>query len=243
MIVEIVASLSVIVASFAAMYGIGAWKREFQGKRNIEIAEEVLAMFYQARDAIRAIRNPLGYMGEGRTRKPQENEIPAQKAARDRAYVVYERFEKRQEIFNKLNSKRYQFAARFGADKTKPFDDLVVVISKVLTYADLFPETRIRAERRGIPEDERIAKTMEAESMISGTGDPTTDEIAADVVQVVGCVETICRPIIMEGEHRSHKLKDLWSKAKQIIRSLKQTGRTSHGDSSGDEGTPAGSRG
>jgi hypothetical protein len=45
---EIAQSTSVILASLFAIYGIDAWRREYVGKRRIELAEEVLALFYQA---------------------------------------------------------------------------------------------------------------------------------------------------------------------------------------------------
>jgi hypothetical protein len=128
MALEIIKTLAIVIASVVAICGINAWRKEFQCKRNIEIAEEVLALFYEAKDAIRAIRNPLSFQGEGTTRKSEENETPMQKEARDRFYFIYERFEKRQKIFNKLRSKRYQFKARFGHEKDKPFEDLKNII-------------------------------------------------------------------------------------------------------------------
>jgi hypothetical protein len=67
---DIIQSAAVTIASVVAIYGISAWKVEFLGKRRIELAEEVLALFYQVRDAIESIRGSFGYEGEGKTRKP-----------------------------------------------------------------------------------------------------------------------------------------------------------------------------
>jgi hypothetical protein len=44
--IQILSSISVIIASWAAVYGIDAWKREFTGKRRIQLAEEALELFY-----------------------------------------------------------------------------------------------------------------------------------------------------------------------------------------------------
>jgi hypothetical protein len=50
-------------ACWAIISGIGAWKREFVGKRQIELAEQTLAKFFELRDAIAYLRNPFGTIG------------------------------------------------------------------------------------------------------------------------------------------------------------------------------------
>ena len=67
-------SVSIIVASLAAVYGFDAWRREFIHKRRVELAELVLELFYKARDVIFEIRSPFGYAREGATRRADEDE-------------------------------------------------------------------------------------------------------------------------------------------------------------------------
>ncbi len=43
-------AVSLIVAAWTAVYGISAWRREFLGKKRIDLAEEVLVSFYEAKD-------------------------------------------------------------------------------------------------------------------------------------------------------------------------------------------------
>jgi hypothetical protein len=192
---EVVNTIAILTASIIAIRGINAWRKEFQGKRNIELAEEVLVLFYEARDAIRAIRNPFGFQGEGSTRKPQENETPVQKAARDRAYVVYERFEKRQEVFNKLHSKRYQFMARFGNEKAKPFEDLWNIVFEIqisaMQLAEIWSEFAFDQDDRDRLKEEK----KEHESKIWQYG--KNDIIDPRVEKVISDIEEICKPIIM----------------------------------------------
>lgn len=49
---QLIGNLSVllasIIASATAIYGINSWRREIKGKRQIELAEDVLSNFYQA---------------------------------------------------------------------------------------------------------------------------------------------------------------------------------------------------
>jgi hypothetical protein len=140
-VVNILQSISVIVTSVIVsvimIYGITTWRREYIGKRNIELAEEVLALFYEARDAIRFIRSPFGYVGEGSTRKSAPNETPEEKSINDKAYVAVERYTKRQDLFNKIHSMRYRYMAQFGKDSAKPFDDLDRIVNEILLSADM----------------------------------------------------------------------------------------------------------
>lgn len=47
---NIAQAVAIISACWAIISGIGAWKREFLGKRRIELAEEVLATFFEIKD-------------------------------------------------------------------------------------------------------------------------------------------------------------------------------------------------
>jgi hypothetical protein len=49
---------SAITAGFA-VYGLGTWRAQTAGKRKLELAEEALILFYEARDAVKAIRSPF----------------------------------------------------------------------------------------------------------------------------------------------------------------------------------------
>lgn len=214
-IMEILSALSIIVASLVAIYGINAWKREFQGKRQIELAEDVLALFYEARDTIGAVRNPFGFQGEGSTRKPENNETPEQKNARDRAYSVYERLQKHNVIFSKLHSMRYQFMARFGKESGKPFDDIRKIVIEITVSADMLAE--LWCERSYSEEKEKLANEIkEYTSIIWHSG--TKDTIVPRVERIISDIENICRPIILEQvsvlhipRHFLAKIKKWWS--------------------------------
>ena len=137
---NILASFSVIIAAVAIILGVSAWQREYVGKRKIELAEEVLALFYEARDAISYIRNIFGFVGEGKTRKADPNESPEDKKLYDDAYVVFERYNKHQELFNKLYSMRYRYMARFGKDSAKPFIELQRIVNEIFSAASQLPD-------------------------------------------------------------------------------------------------------
>jgi hypothetical protein len=55
-------------------------------KRRLDLAAEVLALFYEVEDAIRFIRSPA-QPGDGSTRQRREGETDKEAAALDRAYI------------------------------------------------------------------------------------------------------------------------------------------------------------
>ncbi len=187
LVLEIVSTIAVVFASGTAIYGINAWKKEFSGKRKIELAEEVLALFYEARDAISAIRSPLGFVGEGSTRKQQEGESPEQKQARDRAYVVYERYDKRKEVFNKLHSLRYRFMARFGIKEAEPFENLRLIVIEIQVSANMLAESWAYGRKSQTTED------LEATIWEHGRDDIINTRLG----KIVSDIEAICKPIIL----------------------------------------------
>jgi hypothetical protein len=191
MILEVINTVAIVVASIVAICGISAWRKEFQGKRNIELAEEVLALFYEAIGAVRAIRSSLGYMAEGATRKPQDGETRQQKRARDQAYVVHERYEKRQDVFNRLHSKRYQFMARFGNEKAKPFEDLRHIVIEIRVSANSLADIWSVEKRSEATEKKRL----EHESVIWDLSEE--DPIAPRLEKVISDIEAVCRPIVV----------------------------------------------
>ncbi|MBM3328880.1 MAG: hypothetical protein FJY67_05325 [Calditrichaeota bacterium] len=87
-IVQLLQAISIILASITIILGIEAWKREFIGKRRIELAEDVLAKFYEIRDFIAYIRNPFSYSNEFPPREIGEFESSAETAALNKAYVL-----------------------------------------------------------------------------------------------------------------------------------------------------------
>ncbi|MEE8449682.1 MAG: hypothetical protein V3S39_08620, partial [Thermodesulfobacteriota bacterium] len=134
---EVLRNLSIVAAALTAIYGINAWRRELRGKKQYELAEEVLVLFYEARDKVRAIRNPFGREDEGQNRKSKPNETEQQMKVLDQAYVIVERYEKNERVFNRLHALRYRFMALFGPEKAEPFDELNQILKEILISAHM----------------------------------------------------------------------------------------------------------
>lgn len=197
-IIPLVRDFSVLLAAWMAIYGIDSWRREFRGKRDIELAEDVLALFYEARDAITSIRSPFGYEGEGNSRKAGPNETPEQKKARDRAFVVFERYEKYSELFSRLHASRYRFMARFGRDFARPFDEIRKALNTIFIAARMLSDLWARGSWFPSPEHEQRHEQQRQrhESVFWQMGE---DEVTSQVDAAVAEIETICSAVI-EGK-------------------------------------------
>jgi hypothetical protein len=194
----IVASVAATIASIVAIYGINSWRREFKGKRDIELAEEVLELFYRAQNAIRAIRSPLGHESEGGKvierlkAEGKDSNISIQTA------VLLERFEEREEIFQKLHALRYRFIARFGKDKAKPFDDMKQSINTMFISAKMLFILKESKKDGDVGTEDKPSvneKIREYEANLTW-GDDEREKIAPMVEAAVKQIEETCRKII-----------------------------------------------
>jgi hypothetical protein len=208
-IVELISNIGVIAASIVAIVGVSAWKREFKGKRDMELAEDVLCLFYRAQSAITSIRYPVGYLEEGQIRKPDANETAEVKQARDRAYGVFKRIQDHGEVFAQLHTLRFRFMVRFGRDSAKSFDEMKRIVSEIWVSAQSLAQLWADQLRRGENTSQGTEEqTKKHEAVIWSMGDE--DQIEPRVTGIIEQMEAVCRPLI---EGQSSWLSQLWRKA------------------------------
>jgi len=192
-ILQITRDIAVIVASGSAVYSLGTWRREFRGKRDIELAESVLELFYKAERAIEAIRFPIYDLRIGQEREPGKNETAEQKEARDHAWVVFKKIKDHADIFDQLYAMRFRFMARFGKEKAKPFDELKRIVDEIWVSAQQLAELWTIQRQRKLSKATQ-AEMRERERVIWYSG--SEDSITRRLKDNVRNVEAICRPII-----------------------------------------------
>ncbi|BAS32090.1 hypothetical protein [Dehalococcoides mccartyi] len=198
-IANIIASISIIIAAVTFIWGINAWRREHVGKRKIELAEETLALFYEARDAISAIRSPFGYAGEGQTRKSDPTETKEEKTIYDRAFTTKERYNRHSELFNRLRSMKYQFMALFGENNAEPFISLNKILIEILAASDYIAGYWLK-QRYGIWENKeehnrQREQMREYENIIWEHG-KGNDTIKPKVDEMIEQIESLCLQVI-----------------------------------------------
>src|SRR5690242_11617520 len=86
------AGLATLLAGWAAIRGVYAWRSELVGRRKAELAEEVLAQFYRARDVLiwaRLPKRPLELVAQAqaddRSQRHQPHASPVERLTQESA--------------------------------------------------------------------------------------------------------------------------------------------------------------
>jgi hypothetical protein len=193
--VGLIQGFAVIAAAWVGFLGINAWRKEFLGRRKIELAEEGLALFYQAKSVIEFMRSPAGYAGEGSTRKRESKETPEQQKTRDDAYVIYERYNMHAAVFGRIFTLRYRFIAQFGKDADAPFAGLKSVCDELFVAArgwSRLSEVDEGAFTNRDSMEEHRSSIEKKERIMWGVTD--SDPIQARLDTIIRQIEGICEP-------------------------------------------------
>jgi len=193
-----------LIVGFLTLMGIvltQAWtgRREHR-KRRVDMAEEVLALCYEAEDAIRFIRSPAVWAGEGGTRHRGVNEKPEESKALDTAYIVIERYNKCEATFKNLKAMKYVFMAMFRGNAHNSFGMIDQVISKLLMASNILgiyywprmSEMRVFGPAEFVSQEQRdqFLKAMHDQEAVFYSGlepDPITP-VMAEAVRTVEAI-------------------------------------------------------
>lgn len=194
-------AVSVIAACWAIVAGIGAWKREFIGKRQIELAENVLAKFFEIRDAISYIRNPFSYTGEGSSRQKNPHETPDKSELLDRGYIVIERYMKKETAINDFLTLKYRFMASFGANTEEIFNETNQVLNSIFSSARMLSThywpRQGRVEMEATEFQRHLDEMWKHESIFWDIGNKN-DEIRKKLSEIQGKLEDAVKPCFQE---------------------------------------------
>jgi hypothetical protein len=172
--------------------GLTKWHDETVGKRRIELAEEVLADFYQARDIIKAARSPFGYSHEGLSRQKGENETEEDTRVLNSYFAATERLASKADFFAETWARRYRFSAVFGSEAAGAYDDLFEVRNEIIGSVG----SLISAHGHHLSTADQAERERWKNTIWSGAAD---DPIPARVDRAVGAMEAACRPVIQKA--------------------------------------------
>jgi hypothetical protein len=191
--------LSILLAALIGAYGFDSWRREHTGKRRIELAEDALANFYEARDAIAQIRNPGSFSDETKDVVRGESESEEQFRARKNASIVFVRYNAQRELFSKIHALRYRFMAQIGPESAKPFDDLHKVVNEIFLAARMLSRLWPKEYHLDAEAFAKHSASIEKYEAVFWSGMTDDDRITNAVNAAVSELEMTCRGVI-EGE-------------------------------------------
>jgi hypothetical protein len=211
--ISFIRELSLLIGIWVAIYGIDSWRREHKGKRDVELAEDVLALFYEARDSIRYMRHPFSPIGECADIEKLPNETDAQWQARKDASVVFKRYKDRKDLFNKIYAMRYRFMAQIGISQAQPFEDLNQIVHEILIAAQMLASLWPRDHFRTEEQYERHQKQFEKHEAVFWEGLPEEDPINTKLEEIIATMDKTCREIITgKGTLYAFLNRSLWKR-------------------------------
>ena len=195
-LLEVLQPASIVLAALVAAYGIDAWRREFIGKRKMELAEEVLALSLEAREIISYMRTPGGIEDEIQVRHAMKERQTATEIVKSILRRPLEKQDRHLEKLNRLWALSYRFRAQFGSDAAAPIDTLRGVVAQIKTSTQILLElvedrdfTRGDGELRSSLRERHEAIVYA--SFSAGMSEP--DKIAVDVDDAIERITTTCR--------------------------------------------------
>jgi len=172
--------------------GLEKWRDETIGKRKAELAEQALMAFYEARDALAWVRAPVGFGGEGESRTPSDGETKTQQKKRNTYFIPIERLTHEKELFARLQSLRYAFAAQFGEAASEPFKAITSVQNEIRTSASVLIGIVYDDDN-----DRAFAKSAEPLLNTIGWGAVARpDDVDRKIEKAVKDIEVVCRPVL-----------------------------------------------
>ena len=194
-IVDAITAGSLIVGIWTAIYGISSWKKEHLGKRKIELAEETLILFYEAKDAIIYIRSPMGVSSETASMASLEGELDHDFAIRKKANIPFLRYSEKQKVFNDLHALHYRFMAQIGKDEAKSFENLRKVMNEIFSSARRL--TTLWSRSHSITDEQRESHYKEVDKYEAiFWEDSEEDEINKKLNQIISEIELVCQKVI-----------------------------------------------
>jgi hypothetical protein len=188
--------ISIFIGIWVGIYGIDSWRREHVGKRKIELAEDSLALFYEAVDAIRHIRGSMSFDYETKDIEKMENEPEKAYEARKKASVVFVRYNQHQELFNKLHAMRYRFMSQIGKEQAKPFEDLRCITNEIILAGRMLARLWAREHFRTDEQWDQHQEQVDKYETIFWDHMSEDDPINHKMNKVIAEVESTCRQVI-----------------------------------------------
>lgn len=115
-------AVAAICAAVQGVRSLTAWRTETQGRRRMELAEDVLADVYEARAVFQWVRSPASFGYESEARPGREADPEAIRRHRDTFFVPLKRLNDNAEFFSKARARRYRVVAAFGPGADKPYE-------------------------------------------------------------------------------------------------------------------------
>jgi len=195
---DVIVAIVAIITVTIAWKGLSAWKKEFIDKRKIELAEEVLGKLYEVQDAIFYIRNPVSWTNEAKIRQEHNFETEDEIQALNKAYIIFDRYNKKEKVFSEFKTLKYRAMSIFGKDIDNNFKKIDEIINIIFTSAHMLgtyywqKENLISLSNKNQQDDFKKEKQLHEENIWKWKA--KDDKIEKELNEILEKFEKILKP-------------------------------------------------
>jgi hypothetical protein len=175
---------------YVAISGLNAWKRETIGRRDLDLCQKVIELFYEAERNVSMLRSPFAHPSiEAKDRPKPDGESESESSLRDIAWVPIARWQSQGEFWAEFFSYRFRMRALFGERASEAFD----IVDETLREFRAAASTRygaIRGDRYDLETD--LHRELDQAVWERSRSDP----LAAKMAKAIAAMETVCIPIV-----------------------------------------------
>ena len=187
---------------YVAINGLNAWKREMTGKRDIELCQKVIELFYEADHKIETLRFPGVYPAEGDSRPKIGPEPEDDTRRRNILYAPLERINNQMDFWSEFFSYKFRMRALFGESAVEAF----ALVDEALRSFRAATLTRYQALVNDPEALKRDAREAFENAIWSGPG--KHDELDEKVKRGITLMEEVCVPIVRSN--RGQGIAGMW---------------------------------
>jgi hypothetical protein len=157
-------------------------------KRRVDLAEQAIAAFYEARDVLDFSRSRFLGAGEGKSRPKVEGESEKVRERRELYFIPIERINTENALFARLLAMRYSFAAHFGQDAAGPFNAILQARNEIISAASILIQTV----------SEFGQDSIEMRNVLGWGPAERPNKLDREIADAVAAIEEICRPVLSQ---------------------------------------------
>ncbi|HEX4080715.1 MAG TPA: hypothetical protein VHX61_17780 [Rhizomicrobium sp.] len=187
---SIVEAVFVTAAAIVTLVTVNAWRRQNIGKRKVELAEDVLMGFYEARDVFAFVRRRLGAPDDGPTQEFDLAPAEVFEARRSQYYGQHDYLRRRAELFGSLEGLRYVFQVYFGDGANGAFE----AIADIRSTLDAAGRELFVQPEPVVGEAEKVRERLLDDLGWGHSARP--DDMDRAIMAAVATIEDLCKPVL-----------------------------------------------
>ncbi len=172
-------TVAVCFGAWIAWRGLRTWRLEQIERRQCELAEESLALMYEAKEMFEHVRSPLVLESEGSSLAHEVDSSSASGRTSNIAFAPAERLNSYQNLFERVSAIRPRLRAIFGGKAESPLTEILRIRHEILLAVKLLvhrdPSTPIDDDYRKF--DEVAWKRLTGSDSIEDRIDAATSEL------------------------------------------------------------------